>query len=275
MSKIVEINNIRISNNLPFILIAGPCQMESEDHVIDIAYKLKETTDKKGISFIFKTSFDKANRSSAEGKRGVGLEKALPIFQKIKEKVQCPVITDVHLPHQCAEIAKVVDVLQIPAFLCRQTDLLIAAAQTQKVVNIKKGQFASPYDMQNMVNKILSQNNEKIILTERGTFFGYNNLVNDMRGLEIMKKTGFPVIFDATHSVQQPGGLGSSSGGQREFILPLAKSAIALGIAGLFIETHENPDQAPSDGPCMLPLNQLSNFLDEMIRFDQVAKKSI
>ena len=271
--KKVEIKNISIANTLPFVLIAGPCQMESRDHALEMAFAIKEITDKLRIQFIYKSSFDKANRTSITGKRGIGLEASLPIFAEIKEKVKCPVVTDVHNESQCEAVAKIADMLQIPAFLCRQTDLLIAAGKTGKAINIKKGQFLSPWNMEKVAQKAASTGNDKILLTERGFTFGYNNLVNDMKALTIMAKTGYPVVFDATHSVQQPGGKGSSSGGQREFIRPLARAAVAVGVAVLYIETHQNPDNAPSDGPCMLPLNELQNFLQEIQEFDSIAKK--
>ncbi|AEI88970.1 MAG: 3-deoxy-8-phosphooctulonate synthase [Candidatus Midichloria mitochondrii] len=274
MHKIIEINEVRIANNnLPFILIAGPCQIESKEHALETAHTIAEITKKLGINCIYKSSFDKANRTSIEGRRGIGLEKALEIFEEIKKQIECPVLTDVHLPEQCEIVSDYVDVLQIPAFLCRQTDLLIAAGHTGKAVNIKKGQFLAPQNMKSAADKVASTGNQNILLTERGVSFGYNNLVNDMRALPIMAKTGYPVIFDATHSVQQPGGLGLSSGGQREFIKPLARAAVAAGVAGLFIETHPNPDSAPSDGPCMLPLSELEELLTELIEFDQIAKK--
>ncbi|MDJ1406825.1 MAG: 3-deoxy-8-phosphooctulonate synthase [Candidatus Midichloria sp.] len=273
MHKIIEINEVRIANNLPFLLISGPCQIESKEHALETAYTIAEITKKLGINYIYKSSFDKANRTSIEGQRGIGLEKALEIFAEIKKQIKCPILTDVHLPEQCKIVSEYVDILQIPAFLCRQTDLLIAAGHTGKAVNIKKGQFLAPQNMRNAADKVASTGNQNILLTERGVSFGYNNLVNDMRALPIMAKTGYPVIFDATHSVQQPEGLGLSSGGQREFIKPLARAAVATGIAGIFIETHLNPDRAPSDGPCMLPLSELEELLTELIEFDQIAKK--
>ena len=271
--KKIFLDDICVSNNLPLVLIAGPCQMESKEHALEMAMGIKEITEKHNIKFIFKTSFDKANRTSITGERGVGLKASLPIFQEIKEKVKCPVLTDVHYLEQCQPVAKVVDVLQIPAFLCRQTDLLLTAGETGKVINIKKGQFLAPWDVKNILKKLASTGNDKIMLTERGISFGYNTLINDMRGLEIMKETGYPIVFDATHSVQQPGGQGTESGGQREFIKPLARAAVAVGIAALFIEIHQNPDEAPSDGACMLPLNQLSKLLKEITEFDILAKK--
>jgi len=271
----ITIGNVNIANNLPLVLIAGPCQIESKEHALEMAGSIKEITDKYGVGFIFKSSFDKANRTSIAGKRGIGLEASLPIFECIKEQFKCPVLTDVHSEAQCKQLAGVVDILQIPAFLCRQTDLLVAAAQTGKVVNVKKGQFLAPWDVKNIAEKLISAGNERIMLTERGVSFGYNTLINDMRGLEVMKETGHPIVFDATHSVQQPGGQGMQSGGQRQFIKPLARAATAVGIAALFIETHQDPDNAPSDGPCMLPLNGLNELLEEITAFDKIAKKYI
>ena len=273
--KKISLGDICISNDSPLILIAGPCQMESRQHALEMAIGIKEITQKHHIKFIFKTSFDKANRTSITGKRGVGLNASLPIFQEVKEKVKCPVLTDVHSSEQCQPVAEVVDILQIPAFLCRQTDLLLTAGKTGRVISVKKGQFLAPWDVKNIIKKLVSTGNEKIMLTERGVSFGYNTLINDMRGLEIMKNTGYPVVFDATHSVQQPGGEGIESGGQREFIKPLARAATAIGIAALFIETHQNPDKAPSDAACMLPLNELSELLKEITEFDRLAKKLI
>ena len=270
--KKISLGDISISNDLPLVLIAGPCQMESRDHTLEIAIGIKEITEKYNIKFIFKTSFDKANRTSLDSKRGVGLKASLPIFQEVKEKIKCPVLTDVHSSEQCHPIAEVVDILQIPAFLCRQTDLLLTAGETGRVINIKKGQFLAPWDVKNIVKKLASTGNERIMLTERGVSFGYNTLINDMRGLELMKDIGYPVVFDVTHSVQQPGGQGIESGGQREFIKPLARAAVAIGIAALFIEIHQNPDKAPSDRACMLPLNQLSKLLKEITEFDKLAK---
>ena len=271
--KQVSVGDIKIANNLPIVLIAGPCQMESKEHALYMAKTIKGIADAHSISVIFKTSFDKANRTSMGAKRGIGIDASIPIFSQIKEEVGCPILTDVHSPEQCSKIAKVVDILQIPAFLCRQTDLLIAAANTGKIVNIKKGQFLAPWDVQNIVNKVTSSGNEKILLTERGVSFGYNTLINDMRGLEVMKETGYPVVFDTTHSVQQPGGLGNQSGGQRQFIKPLARAATSIGISTLFIETHDNPDVAPSDGSCMLHIDDLNQLLKEIKEFDNIAKK--
>ena len=271
-NKIIKIGKVNVGNDLPFVLIAGPCQMESRGHALDIAGELKELTDKLKMGLIYKTSFDKANRTSLKAKRGLGLTKALDVFSEIKKKIGCPVLTDVHLPEQCAEAAEVVDVLQIPAFLCRQTDLLIAAAKTGKVVNVKKGQFLAPWDMANVAAKIAESGNDKILLTDRGASFGYNTLVSDMRSLAIMAKTGYPIVFDATHSVQQPGGQGSSSGGQREFVPVLARAAVAVGVAAVFMETHQDPDNAPSDGPCMVRLNDMPELLERLQKFDKLAK---
>jgi len=271
--KTIKIGNIKISNKLPLVLIAGPCQMESKTHAFAMAEKIGDIASKFNIPFIYKTSFDKANRTSIEAKRGLGLEKAMEVFAAVKAKFGCPILTDVHTQEQCKVVAEVVDILQIPAFLCRQTDLIVAAAKSGKVVNIKKGQFLAPHDMLNICQKSVAHGNENILLTERGSCFGYNALVNDMRGLEVMKNTGYPVIFDATHSVQQPGAFGSQSGGQREFIKTLARAAVAVGIAGLFIETHQEPEIAPSDGMCMLPLNNLAQLLTEIKVFDEVSKR--
>ncbi len=273
--RTIEINEIKISNNLPFVLIAGPCQTESLDHSMMMAEKIKQTCDKLKIPFIYKSSFDKANRSSIDGKRGLGLEKTLKIFSEIKKTFKCPIITDIHNEEQCKLLAndKNVDILQIPAFLCRQTDLLESAAKTNKIINVKKGQFLAPWDVNNIVKKFDHFNNKNIMLTERGVSFGYNTLISDMRSLPIMAKTGCPIIFDATHSVQQPGGLHSSSGGQREFVETLACAATAVGVAGLFIETHQDPDNAPSDGPCMLRLDDLEKLLTKLKKFDLINKE--
>jgi len=268
----VAVGGVTFGNDLPIVLIAGPCALESRDHALEVAQALKEMTDALGLGLVFKTSFDKANRTSSSSPRGVGLQAALPVFAEIRETIGCPVITDVHTPEHCAAAAEVVDVLQIPAFLCRQTDLLVAAAKTGRVVNIKKGQFLAPWDMANVAAKIADAGNTNILLTERGTSFGYNTLVSDMRALPTMADTGYPVVFDATHSVQQPGGQGATSGGQREFISPLARAAAAVGISGLFVETHPNPDAAPSDGPNMFPLGQLQGLLRTVMEFDRVAK---
>ena len=271
-NKIINCNGIEISNSKKISLIAGPCQLESEQHAMDMAGKIKEITDKFKIGFIYKTSFDKANRTSIKGKRGAGLEKSLPVFDKIKKELGVATLTDIHNEEQCSIVAKHVDVLQIPAFLCRQTDLLIAAAKTKKIINVKKGQFLAPWDMVNVTKKILDAGNNNILVTERGASFGYNTLVSDMRAIPIMAKNGFPVIFDATHSVQQPGGMGEKSGGQREFVEYLARAAVAVGVAGVFIETHQDPDNAPSDGPNMVPLNKLENLVNQLFEIDNLIK---
>jgi 2-dehydro-3-deoxyphosphooctonate aldolase (KDO 8-P synthase) len=273
LQNIARVKNIKISNNLPFILIAGPCQVETLDHSLFMAQNIINITNKLGIDFIYKSSFDKANRSSANGPRGAGLDASLKIFAAIKENFDCPILTDVHEHQQCAALAQYVDVLQIPAFLCRQTNLLQAAAKTGKVVNVKKGQFLAPQDMKNVVTKLQHFGAKDIMLTERGACFGYNNLVSDMRSLVIMAQTGFPVIFDATHSVQTPGGLGSSSGGQREFVQVLANSAASVGVAGIFMEVHQDPDNAPSDGPCMLRLDALEHVLQKLQKYDAITKE--
>ncbi|MGB3456208.1 MAG: 3-deoxy-8-phosphooctulonate synthase [Litorimonas sp.] len=265
--------DVTFGNDLPFALFAGPCAMESRDHALFMAERIKAVTDSLGIGFIYKTSFDKANRTSAASARGIGLHEALPVFQAVKDEIGVPVLTDVHLPDQCAAVAEVVDVLQIPAFLSRQTDLLVAAAQTGRVVKIKKGQFLAPWDMKNVAQKVLDAGNPNVLLTERGASFGYNTLVSDFRGLPTMARdTGLPVIFDATHSVQQPGGQGATSGGQREMVPTLSRAAVAVGVAGLFAETHQDPASAPSDGPNMIPLEQLETFLRELRDLDRVAK---
>ncbi len=273
--KTVIVQNIEIANNRPFTLIAGPCQMESRDHAFDMCGALAELTKKLGIGFIYKTSFDKANRTSIKTQRGLGLEKALPIFADIKKEFDVSTITDVHLPEHCAEVGDAIDVLQIPAFLCRQTDLLIAAAKTGKAINVKKGQFLAPWDMENVAAKISDSGNDNIMLCERGASFGYNTLVSDMRSIPIMQKTGYPVIFDATHSVQQPGGQGTTSGGDREMVPVLARAAIAVGVAGVFMETHQDPDNAPSDGPNMVKLQDMGALLAELIEIDTIAKKRV
>ena len=268
----VNCENIEISNNNKICIIAGPCQLETEQHAMDMAGKIKEITSKFGLGFIYKTSFDKANRTSLQGKRGAGLEKSLPIFDKIKKENNIPVLTDIHNEDQCSLVAPHVDVLQIPAFLCRQTDLLIAAAKTGKIINVKKGQFLAPWDMANVIKKIQDSGNKNILITERGASFGYNTLVSDMRALPIMSKFGFPIVFDATHSVQQPGGMGEKSGGQREFVPYLARAAIAVGVGAIFMETHEDPDNAPSDGPNMVPLNQVKALLKKLTEIDKIVK---
>jgi 2-dehydro-3-deoxyphosphooctonate aldolase (KDO 8-P synthase) len=268
----IQIGALKIGNALPLTLIAGPCQLESRDHAFMMAERLKEIATRLKIGLIYKTSFDKANRTSLMGKRGLGLERALPVFANIRKEFGLPLLTDVHENHQCAELAPVVDILQIPAFLSRQTDLLIAAAKTGKVVNVKKGQFLAPWDMKNVAAKIVETGNPNVILTERGASFGYNTLVSDMRALPIMAETGCPIVFDATHSVQQPGGQGTSSGGDRRFVPVLAKAAVAVGVAGVFIETHQDPDNAPSDGPNMVPLDKLEALLVTLMAHDRIAK---
>ena len=269
----VNCNNIEISNNNKICLIAGPCQLETEQHAMDMAGKIKEITSKYNIGFIYKTSFDKANRTSLKGKRGAGLEKSLPVFDKIKKELNIPVLTDIHNEDQCTLVSKHVDVLQIPAFLCRQTDLLIAAAKTKKIINVKKGQFLAPWDMVNVTKKISDSGNNKILVTERGASFGYNTLVSDMRSIPIMAKNGYPVVFDGTHSVQQPGGLGEKSGGQREFIEYLTRAAVAVGVAAVFLETHQDPDNAPSDGPNMVPLDKMDQLVSQLVEIDNLIKK--
>jgi 2-dehydro-3-deoxyphosphooctonate aldolase (KDO 8-P synthase) len=265
---------VRFGNDLPVSLIAGPCALESKAHALEMASALKEIAARAGIGFVYKTSFDKANRTSARSARGLGLDQALPIFSEIRDRLKVPVLTDVHEAEQCARVAAAVDVLQIPAFLCRQTDLLIAAAKTGKVVNVKKGQFLAPWDMPNVVAKITGAGNRNVLVTERGVSFGYNTLVSDMRAIPILKReTLAPVIFDATHSVQQPGGQGDKSGGEREFVPVLARAAVAVGVAGVFIETHQDPDRAPSDGPNMLPLKEMEPLLRTLVEFDRLAKR--
>ncbi len=272
-NRLVRVGEITFSNDLPFVLIGGPCQLESLDHTIDLAGKIVEITNKLSIPYIFKASFDKANRTSISGARGVGLEKAMDIFKAVKKQFGCPVITDVHEPGQCAPVAEVVDMLQIPAFLCRQTDLVVAAAKTGKPLNIKKGQFLAPWDMKNVVTKADQSGNTNVLVTERGVSFGYNTLVVDMRSLPIMaQQTGCPVVIDATHSVQQPGGQGTSTGGQREFAPVLARAAVAVGVAGVFIETHQDPDKSPSDGPNMIPLAELEGVLASLKAIDRLVK---
>jgi 2-dehydro-3-deoxyphosphooctonate aldolase (KDO 8-P synthase) len=271
-NPIVAVGKVRFGNKLPLSLIAGPCALESRAHAFDMAGALKEIAARLGIGFIYKTSFDKANRTSAKSARGVGLDKALAIFGELRKKLGVPVLTDVHEPDQCAPLGEVVDVLQIPAFLCRQTDLLIAAAKTGRAVNVKKGQFLAPWDMANVVQKITGAGNRNVLVTERGVSFGYNTLVSDMRALPQLARAGAPVIFDATHSVQQPGGQGTSSGGEREFVPVLARAAVAVGVAGVFIETHQDPDRAPSDGPNMMPLKQMEPLLKQLMQFDALAK---
>ena len=270
---VVEVGKARFGNDLPLALIAGPCALESRDHALEMATALREIASRLGIGLVYKTSFDKANRTSAKSARGIGLDRALSIFADIRQSLGVPVLTDVHEAEQCARVAEVVDVLQIPAFLCRQTDLLVAAAATGRVVNVKKGQFLAPWDMANVVAKITGAGNRNVLVTERGASFGYNTLVSDMRALPILARTtGAPVIFDATHSVQQPGGQGTSSGGEREFVPVLARAAVAVGVAGVFIETHQDPDKAPSDGPNMVPLKEMEGLLRTLIEFDRLAK---
>jgi 2-dehydro-3-deoxyphosphooctonate aldolase (KDO 8-P synthase) len=269
----VKCANFEIGHDRPFTLIAGPCQLESEEHALKISTELKKITGELGINLIYKTSFDKANRTSLKGKRGLGLEKSLPVFDKIKKEIGVPILTDIHTAEHCSLVANHVDVLQIPAFLCRQTDLLIAAAKTGKIINVKKGQFLAPWDMANVVKKIEESGNKNILITERGASFGYNTLVSDMRALPIMSKFGFPIVFDATHSVQQPGGMGEKSGGQREFVPYLARAAIAVGVGAIFMETHEDPDNAPSDGPNMVPLKEIKNLLKKLTEIDNLIKK--
>ena len=272
-NKVVNCNGIEISNKNKISLIAGPCQLESEQHAMDMAGNIKNIASKFKIGFIYKTSFDKANRTSISSKRGMGIEKSLPIFDKIKKELGVPVLTDVHNEKHCSLVSNHVDVLQIPAFLCRQTDLLITAAKTKKIINVKKGQFLAPWDMINVTKKISDSGNENILVTERGASFGYNTLVSDMRSIPIMAKNGYPVVFDATHSVQQPGGLGEKSGGQREFVEYLSRAATAVGVAAIFLETHQDPDNAPSDGPNMVPLNKLESLISQIVEIDNLVKK--
>ena len=274
-NAIVTVGRIRFGNRLPLTLIAGPCALESRAHALEMAHGLKEIAARLGIGLVYKTSFDKANRTSAKSARGIGLEWALPIFAEIRESLGLPVLTDVHEPAHCERVAEAVDVLQIPAFLCRQTDLLIAAAKTGRTVNVKKGQFLAPRDMTHVVEKIIESGNRNVLVTERGVSFGYNTLVSDMRALPIMaRETGAPVVFDATHSVQQPGGQGAVSGGEREFVPVLARAAVAVGVAGVFIETHQDPDRAPSDGPNMIALKDIEGLLRNLQSFDQIVKSS-
>ena len=270
----IDLKNFKISNDLPFVLIVGPCMIENESHSLFMAEKINKICEKLKINFIYKSSFDKANRSSIESSRGVGIKEAVTIFKKIKNNFNCPILTDIHNEYQCDFLSEesCVDILQVPAFLCRQTDLLLSAGKTNKILNVKKGQFLSPYDVKNIFQKIESTKNNKILITERGTSFGYNNLISDFRSLEIMKRFEYPVIFDATHSVQEPGGLGNRSGGKREFISTLAKAAVAVGVAGIFIETHQDPDNAPSDGPNMLNIKDLESLIEKLIKLDQISK---
>ena len=273
--KIINLADFQISNNNQLVLIAGPCVIESEQHSLMMAEKITNICQKLNVKFIYKSSFDKANRSSINSERGISIIEADKIFKKIKSSFNCPILTDVHNEAQCEFFAKSenVDVLQIPAFLCRQTDLLLSAAKTNKIINVKKGQFLSPYEVPNIFKKIESEGNNKIMITERGTSFGYNNLINDFKSLDVMKSFSYPVIFDATHSVQEPGGLGEKSGGKREFVTTLSKAAVAVGVAGIFIETHNDPDNAPSDGPNMLHLENLENLISKLIEFDNITKK--
>jgi 2-dehydro-3-deoxyphosphooctonate aldolase (KDO 8-P synthase) len=271
-NRVVHVGSIAIGNDLPFVLIAGPCQIESLSHALEIAAALDEISAATGVPVIYKSSYDKANRTSAGAARGIGMARGLEILARVRDQFKMPVLTDVHLPEHCAPAAEAVDVLQIPAFLCRQTDLLLAAGETGRAINVKKGQFLAPWDMVNVAAKIASTGNESILLCERGASFGYNALVSDMRSLPIMARTGYPVVFDATHSVQQPGGLGGASGGQREFAPVLARAALAVGVAAVFIETHENPDRAPSDGPVMIPLRDMPALVARLKRFDELAK---
>ena len=271
--KIIKISNFKVANNLPLTLIAGPCQLESQTHAFKMVDRIQRIAKKLKINFIYKTSFDKANRTSLSGKRGLGLEKSMAIFDQIKKKFKVPILTDVHTAEQCSIVSRHADILQIPAFLCRQTDLLIAAAKTGKIINVKKGQFLAPWDMKNVVSKIQNSGNKNILITERGVCFGYNTLVSDFRAIPTLKEFGYPVIFDATHSVQQPGGKGNSSGGQREFVDPLSRAAVAVGVAAIFIETHDNPDIAPSDGANMLHINKLESLLKKLQKIDLIIKK--
>ncbi|WP_127077478.1 3-deoxy-8-phosphooctulonate synthase [Rhodomicrobium lacus] len=271
-NSVVDIRGVRVGNALPLALFAGPCQLESRAHALEMASALREIASRLGIGLVFKTSFDKANRTSANAKRGLGLDAALPIFAEIRESLGLPIVTDVHEASQCARVAEAVDVLQIPAFLCRQTDLLIAAAETGRAVKVKKGQFLAPWDMKNVVAKVLAAGNPNVLVTERGASFGYNTLVSDMRALPILAETGAPVVFDATHSVQQPGGQGTATGGERRFVPVLARAAVAVGVAAVFIETHQDPDHAPSDGPNMVPLRELEALLRNLQAFDRLAK---
>ncbi|MBT07602.1 MAG: 3-deoxy-8-phosphooctulonate synthase [Rhodospirillaceae bacterium] len=273
--KHIRIGNTVVGNDLEFVLIAGPCALESKAHALEMCQALVEITSKLGLGFVYKTSFDKGNRTSLNSFRGLGMELGLPILADLREKFNCPVLTDVHTAEQCNPVAEVVDVLQIPAFLCRQTDLLIAAAHTQRVVNVKKGQFLAPWDMKSVASKIAKTGNEKILLCERGASFGYNRLVSDMRSLSVLSEQGYPVVFDATHSVQQPGGEGDRSGGERQYVPLLARAAVAAGVAAIFIETHEDPDNAPSDGPNMVPLKKLEKLLSSLIAIDRITKDTL
>ena len=268
----IKLGSMTFGNDLPFTLLAGPCQIESRDHAFDMAGALKEMTDDLGIGFVYKSSYDKANRTSLSGKRGLGLEKGLSVLADVKKELGCPVLTDVHTAEQCATVGEVADILQIPAFLCRQTDLLVAAAKTGKIINVKKGQFLAPWDMKNVAAKLADSGNENIMLCERGVTFGYNTLVNDMRALPIMAQTGYPVVFDATHSVQQPGGAGASTSGDRAMVPYLARAAIAVGVASVFMEAHQDPDNAPSDGPNMMKLSDMKDLLKQLRDIDRLVK---
>lgn len=272
-NALVKVGNVVFSNETPFSLIAGPCQIESRDHAFEMAGRIKTITDQVGMRFVYKSSYDKANRTSLNAARGIGLEKAMAIFADLKKEFGCPILTDVHTEEQCAMIASTVDILQIPAFLCRQTDLLVAAAKTGRVINIKKGQFLAPWDMKNVLRKVTQSGNPNVMLCERGTSFGYNRLISDMRSLPILRSFGAPVIFDATHSVQEPGGQGDSSGGQRQFVEILARAAVSVGVAGIFLETHQDPDNAPSDGPNMVKIDHLQRLLETLIEFDYLSKR--
>ena len=272
ISKKLKIGDLTVSNDEPFVLFAGPCALESRDHAMEMSAALAEITSSLGVGLVYKSSFDKANRTSVDSPRGMGLRESLPILADVREKYGCPILTDIHLPEQCIPVAEAVDVLQIPAFLCRQTDLIVAAAETGKALNIKKGQFLAPWDMANVCKKAEAVGNDRVMVCERGVSFGYNTLVSDMRSLPVMAQTGHPVVYDATHSVQQPGGQGNVSGGQREFAPVLARAAAAVGVAAIFMETHENPDAAPSDGPIMLPLKELPRILRTLIDIDRIAK---
>ena len=272
-NSVVKVGTVEVGNKKPLSIIAGPCALESRDHALEMAMALKDIARKAGVGLIYKTSFDKANRTSANSARGIGFELALPIFAEIRERIGVPVLTDVHEREQCAPVAEVVDVLQIPAFLCRQTDLLIAAAETGRVVNVKKGQFLAPWDMKNVIAKVTGAGNPNVLTTERGVSFGYNTLVSDMRALPILARLGAPVVFDATHSVQQPGGQGTASGGERDMVPVLARAAVAIGVAAVFMETHQDPDKAPSDGPNMLKLKDLPDLLAELVEIDRIAKR--
>ncbi len=273
MNKHIKVGNVTFGNDLPFVLIAGPCQIESREHALEMAEALSYIAKEMEIGFVYKSSFDKANRTSLRGKRGIGLASAMPILEEVRETFGCPVLTDVHTEEQCAIVGKYIDILQIPAFLSRQTDLIVAAAKTGRVINVKKGQFSAPWDMINTVEKIETSGNNNILLTDRGTSFGYNNLVSDMRALPIMAKTGYPIVFDATHSVQQPSGQGGSSGGQREFVATLAKAAVAVGVAAVFMETHQDPDNSPSDGPCMMHLKDMPRLIAKLVEIDKITKQ--